>query len=623
MRKKILFQSDFSLLKTGFAKNAKSVLTYLYKTGKYEIVHFCVGITENATELQRTPWKSIGCVPKITEKNKKLFLDENLKKRMGYGAFSLDDVILSEKPDVYIAAQDIWGVDFAVEKTWFNKINSVIWTTLDSLPLLPSAIEVAKKTKNYWLWSSFATEELHRMGHKHSKTVHGAIDCSNFFRLDDDAKKRLRKENGIKEDCFVVGFVFRNQPRKTISSLLKGFKKFKDHHENAKLLLHTSYSEGWDICRFNEEFGVSEEDVLVSHFCSNCFAYEVKPYEKQNKKCLKCNSNESLDTVNIVNGVSDSQLNEIYNIMDVYCHPFTSGGQEIPVQEAKLTELITLVTKYSCGEEACHKEAFSFPLEWTEYREVNSNFIKAYTSFESIFEQLEKVFIMKRGDRLLMGKQAREWAIQNYSIENVGKFIENFIDNECCEVDGSAFFELEAKDPKALINDDLDDASWVKSLYKNILKINLDNEEKQKDNVDSWVNKLKEGASRKSVEKYFRKGATQVNDSKDKLLFDFLDFKDSNKRILYILPNEKALVYSSVGFFKSIKQKHPHHDLYVAGNNGDDCFLYYNDYVKDFLPKEKIETEEFFKENREKKVFDIIFAPHLVNKFDFIFLNHE
>ena len=71
--------------------------------------------------------------------------------------------------------------------------------------------------------------------------------------------------------------------------------------------------------------------------------------------------------------------------MDVYCHPFTSGGQEIPVQEAKLTELITLVTNYSCGEDNCTVESGGLPLEWSEYREPGTQFIKASTKPLSIF----------------------------------------------------------------------------------------------------------------------------------------------------------------------------------------------------------------------------------------------
>jgi hypothetical protein len=99
-----------------------------------------------------------------------------------YGQHYLDRVIKEEKPDVYIAVQDIWGIDFALDREWFKKITSVLWTTLDSLPILPSAIEAAKKVDNYWIWSDFATEELNKMGHKHVKTVPGAVEDKYFSR---------------------------------------------------------------------------------------------------------------------------------------------------------------------------------------------------------------------------------------------------------------------------------------------------------------------------------------------------------------------------------------------------------------------------------------------------------
>jgi hypothetical protein len=38
--KKLLFQTDSSLAKTGFGRNAKALLSYLYKTKKYDIVLF-------------------------------------------------------------------------------------------------------------------------------------------------------------------------------------------------------------------------------------------------------------------------------------------------------------------------------------------------------------------------------------------------------------------------------------------------------------------------------------------------------------------------------------------------------------------------------------------------------
>ena len=34
----------------------------------------------------------------------------------------------------------------------------------------------------YWVWSNFATKELHKLGHEHVKTVHGPVDCNKFKR---------------------------------------------------------------------------------------------------------------------------------------------------------------------------------------------------------------------------------------------------------------------------------------------------------------------------------------------------------------------------------------------------------------------------------------------------------
>ena len=126
-KKKIVFQSDYSLAKTGFGRNAKAVLSYLYKTGKYDIVHSCCGMNWSNPELKRTPWKSIGCLPDSQQELQQLNRDPNLARASNYGAHYLDRVIKQEKPDIYIAVQDIWGVDFAVGKPWFKQINSVIF----------------------------------------------------------------------------------------------------------------------------------------------------------------------------------------------------------------------------------------------------------------------------------------------------------------------------------------------------------------------------------------------------------------------------------------------------------------------------------------------------------------
>ena len=128
-----------------------------------------------------------------------------------------------------------------------------------------------------------------------------------------------------------------------------------------------------------------------------------KPHDGQGRECPSCYTKDSLSTTNIKEGFPKIQLNEIYNLMDVYCHPFTSGGQEIPVQEAKLTELVTLVTNYSCGEDSCVPESGGLPLGWAEYREPGTQFIKASTDAHSICDQLTKVYEMDPTQRASHG----------------------------------------------------------------------------------------------------------------------------------------------------------------------------------------------------------------------------
>lgn len=144
--------------------------------------------------------------------------------------------------------------------------------------------------------------------------------------------------------------------------------------------------------------------VYTTYFCHACGAYEIKPFTRQNIGCKFCGNPNSQVTTNVTAGVSDKQLNEIYNLMDVYCHPFTSGGQEIPIQEAKLAELITLVTNYSCGEDSCTIESGGMSLDWSEYREPELSSLKLQLAHKASIKDLLKFSSCIPTKRLGLGK---------------------------------------------------------------------------------------------------------------------------------------------------------------------------------------------------------------------------
>ena len=180
-KKKILFHSNHCKAFTGFGKNSKNILKHLQSTGKYEIIEAANGFPKSHTPLSKMPWKCIGTLPNDQSKIKELNKDPNLARAAAYGAETIDEIIKEIKPDIYIGAEDIWAFNEYWNRKWWNKINCMIWTTLDSEPILPLAVSAASHIKHYYGWASFAEREMKKLGHDHFKTLHGAVDPKNFL----------------------------------------------------------------------------------------------------------------------------------------------------------------------------------------------------------------------------------------------------------------------------------------------------------------------------------------------------------------------------------------------------------------------------------------------------------
>ena len=597
-KKKLVFHSDFALSKTGFGRNTKAILSYLFNTGKYEIISIAGGISKAHPELERTPWKSLGVVPVSGQEQVDCNSSQDKTRLYAYGAYEVDKVISEEKPDVYITAQDFWGVDFVISKPWFNNITSAIWTTLDSLPLLPSAVKEAPNVKNYWVWSNFAEKEMHKLGHTHVKTTHGCIDVADFKPLPPEEKTSLREKNNISNDEFIIGFVFRNQLRKSVPNLLQGFKIFKDKNPNvkAKLLLHTHWQEGWNILKLCKESEVDNSDILTTYVCKACRGYEIKNFAGPELNCSYCKTNSASVTTGVSYGVNEKQLNEIYNCMDVYCHPFTSGGQEIPIQEAKLAGLITLVTNYSCGAEMCCPEAYSYALDWSEYREFGTEFIKASTKPQSIFENLQAVYNMPVDQRIKIGRLARKWAIDNFSTESVGSKIERFIDSAPFAEHKDEPAPVPTVNPEAEIPDIQDRVLWLTTLYDKILgrKTSHDDE-----GLLHWVNKLENGMSKQTVISFFRTTAKQeLSKFKPTTFEDIFGESKKDDRILVVINSAKENVFLATKIIRGIKSKYPDKLIFVFTNKDASEIFLGNSDVSDILVQGKeFRNLEFLKDN--------------------------
>jgi len=105
-KKTILVHSNFCKAFTGFGKNKKNILRYLFDTGKYNVVEFANGRFWSDPEIQTTPWRCIGSLPSAETMSQ--MKDGNQQRIAAYGAYMIDQAIQEVKPDVYIGIEDIW-----------------------------------------------------------------------------------------------------------------------------------------------------------------------------------------------------------------------------------------------------------------------------------------------------------------------------------------------------------------------------------------------------------------------------------------------------------------------------------------------------------------------------------
>ena len=112
-------------------------MRYLFDTGKYNLVELANGIEWDHPATKTVPWTCRGSLPAAQELD---HLNEEEKRGAGYGNKLVDRAMKEFKPEVYIGIEDIWAFNNFHIKSWWNKVNTMVWTTLDSLPILPQAV---------------------------------------------------------------------------------------------------------------------------------------------------------------------------------------------------------------------------------------------------------------------------------------------------------------------------------------------------------------------------------------------------------------------------------------------------------------------------------------------------
>ncbi|RLC34046.1 MAG: hypothetical protein DRZ76_03410, partial [Candidatus Nealsonbacteria bacterium] len=206
-------------------------------------------------------------------------------------------------------------MDFAPAKTLW-------WFPSDGGGGLPAGCEdILRKVDVPVAMSKFAKEQAEEIYGLKTRYIPHGVDPLTFFPLSEEERFKIRVKWGL-QDKFVVGTVARNQGRKMMDRTIKAFALFAKQCENAVLFLHTDPF---------DPAAVFDLNLLI------------RRYNLQNR-CI-------FSGMRYYQGWSYEQMNEIYNLMDVFLLTTSGEGFGVPIIEAMSCQIPCVVTNYTTTRE--------------------------------------------------------------------------------------------------------------------------------------------------------------------------------------------------------------------------------------------------------------------------------
>ena len=322
-----------------------------------------------------------------------------------YGYDTILPNLMNINPDILITLCDVgWQSGYippifeARKRGWkgiwiaYTPVDTHVWAyTWDKIFDIPD-VNVAMSEWGEAMMKKYRVPNVIRINH--------GVDTKTFYPLanKEELKKRLVK------DKFVIGFVGRNQKRKMLDRLILGFSHFAKDKNDALLMLHTDQepSQGRQL---KETAGFVGWSIPYMEW-----KYKLKDKLKLTKTKLDIDERQKVQPEN---------MNEIYNLMDIFCFPTGGEGYGLPAIECQSAGVPLLMTANTTGFELC-KEYNLIPALKDKYDrtcvDIGTNGVEfVYPDDIKIAELLEKYYQDWKGKKELLkieSKKAREFALK-------------------------------------------------------------------------------------------------------------------------------------------------------------------------------------------------------------------
>lgn len=463
-KKRILMCAESNDINSGFGRYTQEIMKRLYSNPNYEVAEFAS--YKNTNLNKSVPWKVYPNAVSDDHPDAERYKSNPINQ---FGQWRFDKVVLHFRPDIVFDIRDYWMFSYQELCPLKKYYHWVVAPTIDSVPQKTEWLKTFENADVVLTHTDWAEDYLKSLNRPIN--VHGCVSDSvdhDTFKPVSWTKAYHKAKFGLPSDAIIIGSVMRNQKRKLIAELFFSLKKLIEQTKNDKifLYLHTSYPEaqGWNIPELLQEFGVYN-NVLFTYYSPSLKKIVPSLYKGPIFPC-PTDINHTLVFPNVVNGVDNNQLCQIYNLFDVYVQYAICEGLGIPQLEAAACGIPLFAVNYSGMEEITSK-VDGTKIKYLLYKELETGSNRATPDNDHLVSELINWINLPEDKKEELSINTRAKLIKHYSWEKTADhFVKIFDSLEPKNI----WDEPMSVNPSVNVPDNLMNRDFVHFIIDNVLQ---------------------------------------------------------------------------------------------------------------------------------------------------------
>lgn len=464
---RVLFCGNSSYLSSGYAVYSNEVLSQLNSDGRFQVAELGQFGGYDDPRRHDLPWKHYPVVPNPADPDEQAAYKANPGNE--YGAWRFEQTCLDFRPDAVFGIDDWWGAEFIFRSPLRRHFHLAYMPTCDAVPLMDQWVDSYRSADAIFTYTDWAADVLRGYGVDVVGSAPPGADVGVFKPV--TSREGHRRSQGLPADCYIIGTVNRNQPRKLFPDLIEAFALFRQIapdsiRDKTYLYLHTAFpDQGWDIPRLVLDAGVGDR-VLFTYQCRVCRHAFPSLLADAKAPCPRCRSHSAM-MPDSSRGLSREQLAAVYQLMDVYVSYGTNEGFGLGQAEAAACGVPVMSVDYSAMSDVVRK-VNGFPIKVQRFiREAATGRFLAYPDNQDLVDQLVRYLTAPTAIKGRREAAAREGVLAHYTYGRTAKiWAEHFasIKPKRTWDEPARLHHPNLDEPKGLT-----DEEWVRWAFTNVL----------------------------------------------------------------------------------------------------------------------------------------------------------